>query len=43
MQELEYYSVLLNIVEQDQVYDAVLECDHMRADSKHSSKYIFWV
>jgi hypothetical protein len=32
MQELEYYNVLLNIVEQDQVYDAVLECDHMRAD-----------
>jgi hypothetical protein len=32
MQELEYYNVLLNIVEQDQVYDPGMECDHMRAD-----------
>ena len=32
MQELDYYNVLLNIVEQDQIYDPGMECDHMRAD-----------
>ncbi|WP_285055507.1 hypothetical protein [Pedobacter ginsengisoli] len=32
MQELEYYDILLNIVEQDQFYDPGLECEHMRAD-----------